>query len=85
MNEAGQLDVNDDEQVDVIVPAINQDTLARQARERSRNLRKHKTNAVVKMILREIDDATIMRRQTWDGVRCLLLILPLTECESVNV
>jgi hypothetical protein len=52
-----------------------------QARDRDRLKRRAKTDGVVAKILKEIDDAGIMRRHSWDGVRCLLLILPLTECE----
>lgn len=48
-------------------------------RERARQRRRQRTDEMVRMILKEIDDAAIMRRHTWDGVRCLLLILPLTE------
>ena len=51
-----------------------------QARDRDRLKRRAKTDGVVAKILKEIDDAGIMRRHSWDGVRCLLLILPLTEC-----
>ena len=52
-----------------------------QVRDRDRLKRRAKTDGVVAKILKEIDDAGIMRRHSWDGVRCLLLILPLTECE----
>jgi hypothetical protein len=82
VNEYGELDVDDADQADNILPGVNVETAARQARQYSREQRKRKANAVVRTILKEIDDAGVMRRRTWDGVRCLLLILPLTECKS---
>lgn len=82
VDEAGELDVKDEDQPDSTLPGVNQETAAHRAREISRNLRQRKTNAVVRMILKEIDDKTVMRRQTWDGVRCMFLILPLTEYVS---
>ena len=54
-----------------------------QVRDRDRLKRRAKTDGVVAKILKEIDDAGLMRRHSWDGVRCLLLILPLTECECL--
>jgi hypothetical protein len=81
VNEFGELDVDDADQADDVLPGVNVETSARQAREHSREQRKRKTNAVVQTILKEIDDAGVMRRRTWDGVRCLLLVLPLTECK----
>lgn len=51
-----------------------------QKRDRDRLARRAKTDGVVAKILMEIDEAGLMRRHSWDGVRCLLLILPLTEC-----
>ncbi|KAG7531622.1 hypothetical protein FFLO_04206 [Filobasidium floriforme] len=53
-----------------------------QVRERDRIGRRAKTDGVVAKILKEIDDAGIMRRHSFDGVRCLLLLLPLTEYVS---
>jgi hypothetical protein len=47
--------------------------------ERSRAERKNRTEAMVQEILVLIDSHAIMRRPTWDGVRVLLLILPLME------
>jgi hypothetical protein len=38
-----------------------------------------KLHAVVRTILGKIDQFAIMRRPSWDGVRSLLLILPLSE------
>lgn len=48
-------------------------------RETDRSVRMEKTKSVVKVILKEIDDCGVMRKPTWDGVRVLLMILPLTE------
>jgi hypothetical protein len=39
----------------------------------------------VEVVLREIDECGVMRKPTWDGVRVLLLILPLTEGISSSV
>ncbi|KAJ7470289.1 hypothetical protein FB451DRAFT_331660 [Mycena latifolia] len=52
--------------------------------ERSRAERKHRTEAMVQEILVLIDSHAIMRRPTWDGVRVLLLILPLMEDVSIS-
>jgi len=40
---------------------------------------RERTNAMVKEVLTLIDAHGVMRRPTWDGVRVLLLILPLTQ------
>ncbi|KZT28498.1 hypothetical protein NEOLEDRAFT_851723 [Neolentinus lepideus HHB14362 ss-1] len=40
--------------------------------------RKEKTNEMLREILRLIDVCGILRKPTWDGVRVLLLVLPLT-------
>lgn len=48
-------------------------------READRQARKTRMVAVVELILRKMDEAGIMRKPSWDGVRALLLILPLTE------
>jgi hypothetical protein len=48
-------------------------------READRQNRFENMRKVVEMALREIDEIGIMRKPTWDGVRVLLLILPLTE------
>lgn len=48
-------------------------------REVHREIRRRNTQSAIRVVLKEIDDAAIMRRPTWDGVRCLLLVLPLTE------
>nr|GAT59651.1 predicted protein [Mycena chlorophos] len=50
----------------------------------SRAERKNRTEAMVQEILVLIDSHAIMRRPTWDGVRVLLLILPLMEDISIS-
>ncbi|KAJ7771697.1 hypothetical protein B0H16DRAFT_1660677 [Mycena metata] len=52
--------------------------------ERSRAERKSRTEAMVQEILALIDAHAVMRRPTWDGVRVLLLILPLMEDISIS-
>ena len=46
---------------------------------RNRRDRKERTDAMLREILELIDFHGVMRRPTWDGVRALLLILPLME------
>jgi hypothetical protein len=41
--------------------------------------RKDKTDAMLREVLELIDFHGVMRRPTWDGVRALLLIMPLME------
>lgn len=53
----------------------------RRDREAARQRQLEQTNLAVKEILKEIDQAGIYRNMSWDGVRCMLLILPLTECK----
>jgi hypothetical protein len=50
-------------------------------READRRERKSRMARVVESILKSIDEAGVMRKPSWDGVRALLLILPLTEGE----
>ncbi|KII88691.1 hypothetical protein PLICRDRAFT_162020, partial [Plicaturopsis crispa FD-325 SS-3] len=45
----------------------------------SRKDRKDKTNLMVEEVLRLVDLYGILRKPTWDGVRALLLLLPLTD------
>ncbi|KAJ6618357.1 hypothetical protein B0H10DRAFT_2030566 [Mycena sp. CBHHK59/15] len=52
--------------------------------DRTRAERKNRTEAMVQEILVLIDSQAIMRRPTWDGVRVLLLILPLMEDISIS-
>jgi hypothetical protein len=59
-----------------------QQAQAHLAREVARQRQLDRTNSAVREILREIDHAGIYRNVTWDGVRCLFLVLPLTESKS---
>jgi len=52
-------------------------------REGDRQMRKEKLKEALEVILKEIDEGGICREPSWDGVRSLLLILPLTEREPV--
>lgn len=52
-------------------------------RELARKAQLSRTKLAIKQILKEIDYAGIYRKITWDGVCCLLLVLPLTECGSL--
>lgn len=42
-------------------------------------LRKQRTNAMIQELLHLIDVHGILRKPSWDGVRVLLLAMPLTE------
>ncbi|KAF8184885.1 hypothetical protein K438DRAFT_1837044 [Mycena galopus ATCC 62051] len=52
--------------------------------ERRRAERKNRTESMVQEILVLIDAHAIMRRPSWDGIRVLLLILPLMEDISIS-
>lgn len=54
-------------------------------REEDRQARFAKMRTAVEVILQEIDTCGILRKPTWDGVRVLLLLLPLTEGVSARV
>ena len=47
--------------------------------------RKHRTNDMVKELLHLIDIHGLPRKPSWDGVRVLLLVMPLTEGRSPNL
>lgn len=49
------------------------------ARKKRRRLR---VTEMVKEILQGVDQLALLRRPTWDGVRVLMLVMPLTEGES---
>ncbi|EEB94281.1 hypothetical protein MPER_06925 [Moniliophthora perniciosa FA553] len=49
-----------------------------------RSSRKESTQTMVREILEFIDQYAIMRSPTWDGLRVLLLILPLLDDSSVH-
>ncbi|WVQ99298.1 hypothetical protein IAU59_006430 [Kwoniella sp. CBS 9459] len=48
-------------------------------READRQRRKEIMRHVVEIILKEIDECGLLRKPTWDGVRVLLMVLPLTD------
>lgn len=54
-------------------------------RELDRQRRFSNMREAVEVVLKEIDECGVMRKPTWDGVRVLLLILPLTEGISTSV
>ena len=45
--------------------------------------RKERTNAMLRELLQLIDVHGLLRKPSWDGVRALLLIMPLTEGECL--
>lgn len=47
--------------------------------------RKQRTNAMMQELLYLIDIHGILRKPSWDGVRVLLLAMPLTEGASFNI
>lgn len=50
-------------------------------REQDRQRRRAAMAQILEVILRRIDQCGVMRKPSWDGVRALLLILPLTDGE----
>lgn len=79
VDENGTLDVPEggdapDGPVDLIQPSLGE-----RKREADREIRKVRMKLALEVILKEIDEAGIMRKPSWDGVRALLMILPLTE------
>ena len=79
VDETGQLDVPEGTPLGPVSLASSGDSEAQRQAERQRRM--EKTHRVVRTILREIDEYGILRRPSWDGVRVLLLIIPLTEGE----
>jgi len=53
--------------------------------DRRRRERRERTNAMVREILQLVDSYSIMRKPSWDGVRVLLLLLPLMEGECLTL
>jgi hypothetical protein len=81
VNEYGQLDVPEGggdpiNGISLLEPGQNETK-----REQDRQTRFEKMRVAVDVILEEIDACGILRKPTWDGVRVLLLLLPLTEGE----
>jgi hypothetical protein len=79
INEFGELDVMSEEWHESVTSDIDQQAQVQPEREVARQRQLDRTNLAVREILREIDYAGIYRNVTWDGVRCLFLVLPLTE------
>ena len=82
VDERGRLDVPDGGGPSLAGVSLSGVSDAERQREADRQRRWSKMRSVVEVVLREIDDSGVLRRPTWDGVRALLLILPLTEGES---
>ena len=83
VDEHGQLDVaegGDAPDGPIDLSTVGEGELKREA---DRQRRKAKLMLVLEVILREIDRNGIMRKPSWDGVRVLLLVLPLAEGENV--
>ncbi|TFK55186.1 hypothetical protein OE88DRAFT_1780189 [Heliocybe sulcata] len=61
-------------------PSVDDNPVAHSTEQRYESIRrrKGKTNEMLREILRLIDVCGILRKPTWDGVRVLLLVLPLT-------
>lgn len=79
VDEHGRLDVPEggdapDEHVD-----LSKHSAGELKREQDRQRRKDTMRGVLEYILRRIDECGVMRKPSWDGVRALLMILPLTE------
>lgn len=79
VDESGQLDVPEGGAVPIEVYEMRHVGKSEMRREADRQRRKSKMLGVLDVILKRIDELAIMRKPTWDGVRCLLLVLPLTE------
>jgi hypothetical protein len=79
VDETGHLDVPEGGAVHGLATSLLEPNQDEVKRETDRQARWVKMKPVVQAILDEIDACGIMRKPTWDGVRVLLLILPLTE------
>jgi hypothetical protein len=84
VDERGQLDVAEGGAEPLGPLNLLNVTESEARRERERQRRMEKLNRVVRTILREIDEYGLLRRPSWDGIRALLLILPLTEGEQLQ-
>ncbi|WVR07145.1 hypothetical protein IAU60_004186 [Kwoniella sp. DSM 27419] len=79
VDEYGRLDVTEGggapiDDLDLIMPCEGE-----MIREADRTRRKERMRHVVEIILQEIDQYGLLRKPTWDGVRVLLMVLPLTD------
>lgn len=79
VDERGQLDVPDGGSEPIGMIQLHAASDSEQRRQQERQRRTEKMARAVRIILKEIDDCGMMRRPSWDGVRCLLLIVPLSE------
>ncbi|TXT15729.1 hypothetical protein VHUM_00232 [Vanrija humicola] len=79
VDERGHLDVPDGGSEPIGIIQLQAPSDAEQRRQQERQRRTEKMARAVRIILKEIDDCGMMRRPSWDGVRCLLLIVPLSE------
>lgn len=82
VNEFGELYVMPDGWHTSVITDPAQQSQVQVEREMARQRQLKHTNLAVSQILREMDHAGVYRNMTWDGVRCLLLVLPLTERKS---
>ena len=79
VDQRGLLDVPEGGGVpDAPIDMLNPDT-GELKREADRQRRRTKMIGVLEVILKRIDQCGVMRKPTWDGVRALFLVLPLTE------
>jgi len=79
VDETGVLDVEEggespDGPIDLVTQSVGE-----VKREHDRMARKARMEVALRYILKEIDEAGILRKPSWDGVRALLMILPLTD------
>ncbi len=79
VDENGQLDVPEGGGAPLAPMNLLGINEAEMRREEDRLRRKEAMKAVIQVVLKEIDESGLMRKPTWDGVRALLLVLPLTD------
>lgn len=85
MDENGQLDVPEGGGEPLGPLPLGSPSENELRREADRQRRFQRMRGAVEVALKEIDEHGVMRKPTWDGVRSLLLILPLTEGISTSV
>lgn len=85
VDERGQLDIPEGGGNDLGPLPLDTSSDNERQREVDRQHRFVNMRRAVEVILKEIDDLGVMRKPTWDGVRVLLLVLPLTEGISSSV
>ena len=87
VDEYGELDVPEGGNASDTPISLMEPNEGEAKREADRQRRRVKLIAVLTEVLKEVDEAGIMRKPSWDGVRALLLILPLTDgklCKTVT-